>query len=727
MHSYMKKKLFSPGCLILLFCAVSASAASINGSDDIIHLMADLTLQLGVIIILSRSAHIVFEKFHISSVLGELVLGMIIGPYLLGSIPMPGFPEGIFPLYEPGAVSVTPQLYGLATVASVLLLFMTGLEIDLAMLFRYSVTGIAVGLGGVILSFFGGAALGMYFLDSTLFDPRAMFLGVIACATSMGITARVLSEKRKMDSPEGVTILAGAVIGDVLGIILLAIVSSLSVAVPGTAEEEVLSIQYIALRAIVVWLGFTTLGILFARPLAKAMKKLKSVVHISVLAFGIALVLAGIFEKAGLAMIIGAYVTGLSLSKTDLNDTVRDTLEALNSFFVPIFFVVMGMMVNLFDLLSPEILLLGGAFTIIAIVAKVLGCGIPTLFLNFNRTGASRVGIGMVPRGEVALIIAGIGLSMGIIDQRLFDASIIMTLLTTVLAPSILSKMMDSEKIGTRKVVKLRETVSTPFDFSTYELNDLLVSKVLHAFRNEGFYTHTISISGHNVYHLRRDEIIITMKTRDHILDFETDAQDVIFVKTIVYETLLQLNNTITKVKDLIRPEVFLKGLTEETSRMSTDIARILDSRCIIPELKSKTKPEVIEELLFVIWKNGLVKDKNAALSAINERENSMSTGMQYGIALPHGKTDSVDRIVVAVGLSRKGIDFQSLDGEPSNIFVMVLSPVNVTGPHIQFLASLSALLNSAQAREELLKCKTREEIYRFFRKELGRKPDSKK
>ncbi|MDG5814293.1 PTS sugar transporter subunit IIA [Chitinispirillales bacterium ANBcel5] len=102
-------------------------------------------------------------------------------------------------------------------------------------------------------------------------------------------------------------------------------------------------------------------------------------------------------------------------------------------------------------------------------------------------------------------------------------------------------------------------------------------------------------------------------------------------------------------------------------------------------------------------------------------REDSMSTGMQYGITIPHAKTDAVTKISISFGLAKDGIDFKSLDGAPSTIFVMILSPVNVSGPHIQLLASLSALLNNAEARQRLLSCKTSNEIYWFFRKGLER------
>lgn len=716
------KKFILPFTLLFFSVQVWATNGEAAG-ENMIEMMAHLTLQLGVIIIAARLGGLVFEKLHIPSVLGELILGVLIGPYLLGGIGFPGFPGGIFPPIEATAIPVSPELYGIATIASIILLFVTGLETDLALLLKFSLAGIAVGVSGVLASFVGGAAAGMFFFDLPFFDPRILFLGVISTATSVGITARVLSERRKMDSPEGVTILAGAVIDDVLGIILLAIVTGLSAVAAGQANPDVgwRQIEFIALRAILVWLGFTVAGILLAGPLSRGMKKLKSVTNISVFALGLALILAGIFEMAGLAMIIGAYVMGLSLSKTDLNDTVRETLEGVYSFFVPVFFVVMGMLVNLGDLFSREVLLFGAIYTVIAVAAKIFGCGLPTLFLNFNRLGATRIGMGMVPRGEVALIIAGIGLSTRVIDQRFFGASVLMTLITTMMAPPLLSRLFKSEKKGTKKTFLVRNTVSTPFDFGSTELTNLLELRVIQSFRNEGFYVHSVPINTHAVYQLRKNEILITMNAKDEILEFETDAQDVIYVKTIVYEALLQLNDIIAKVKDLIKPELLLKGLTDATGRMGADIHRILDSRCIIPNLRSKTKNEVIEELLEVLNRNGMISDRDAALDSILEREQSMSTGMQHGVALPHGKTDAVSRITVAIGLSRHGIDFQSIDGEPSKIFVLILSPLNTGGPHIQFLASLSALLNSPEARDALLACKSREEIYWFFRRGLGK------
>jgi PTS system nitrogen regulatory IIA component len=141
------------------------------------------------------------------------------------------------------------------------------------------------------------------------------------------------------------------------------------------------------------------------------------------------------------------------------------------------------------------------------------------------------------------------------------------------------------------------------------------------------------------------------------------------------------------------------------------NLKKALSKETISMELKSSDKSSVIEEMVDLLMAAGKIRDRKAALKAIVEREKKMSTGMQNGIAIPHGKSDTVDGLVAALGVSKTGIDFQSLDGEPAHIFVMTLSPVNRTGPHIQFLAEISRLLNSPEAREQLLSAQSEEEM----------------
>ncbi|HQO91995.1 MAG TPA: cation:proton antiporter, partial [bacterium] len=218
-----------------------------------------LIFQMAILVTAAKIFGIIFVKLKLPSVLGELSAGIFLGPYLLGSIAIPGFPHGMFPLPVTELMPVSGELYGMATFASIILLFLTGLETDIEMFLRYSFAGSLVGIGGVFASFVIGAFTGMYFLGLPFMSPAILFLGVMSTATSVGITARILSEKRSLDSPEGVTTLAGAVIDDILGIILLAIAIGIVGAMMDNSGESIQwgSISLIAFKAIAVWILFT--------------------------------------------------------------------------------------------------------------------------------------------------------------------------------------------------------------------------------------------------------------------------------------------------------------------------------------------------------------------------------------------------------------------------------------------------------------------------------------
>jgi Kef-type K+ transport system membrane component KefB/mannitol/fructose-specific phosphotransferase system IIA component (Ntr-type) len=707
----MKKFILS----ILLFAVLTVTLAAQEAGADLTELMTNLVLQIGIILFAARAGGMLMRKLGMPQVLGELLAGILIGPYLLGSIALPGFPEGIFPAAV-GSVPVSPELYGIATVASIILLFISGLETDLSLFLRFSVAGAVVGIGGVVASFGLGAGIGSIVLGTSFMDPRNLFLGVMSTATSVGITARILSDKKKMDSPEGVTILAAAVIDDVLGIIILAVVLGI-VAVAGNSGEGLpwANIAAVAAKAFGVWLGFTALGLVFARRISAFLKIFRNVTTFSVLSLGLALILAGVFEKTGLAMIIGAYVMGLSLSKTDISYVIQEHLHPVYEFFVPVFFTVMGMLVNLGEMLAPATLLFGLIYTAAAIVAKVVGCGIPSLFLNFNRLGAFRIGVGMIPRGEVALIIAGIGISGGLLSAELFGVSIMMTLVSTIVAPPLLSGLLSRSEPGTRIEMKGADTVTTEYRFESEELTDLVGRKVVDELEREGFFMHRMEVEVSQIYHVRKDDVSFSIVWDETTLTFESAREDVAFVKTLMYEMLLDIHDMVEKLSSVSKPPERIEAADEEEARTSFDIAGVLDQHCIVLHLHGTTKEEIITELVDVLAEEGKLKDRAAALEAVFEREQSMSTGMQDGIALPHGKTDGVDAIQVAVGLKPEGIEFQSLDGKPSRIFILVVSPKRTTGPHIQFLATISAILKSPEAREQILLSTSRRELWEYI------------
>lgn len=706
------KKAYLTILLVLVPAVVFASGGDETG---ITSRMTHLVLQIGVIVFIARLGGILFEKIKFPSVVGELFVGILIGPYLLGGVSIPGFAGGLFPIASAN-FPISMELYGIAIIASVLLLFVVGLETDLSMFMRYSVAGITVGIGGVVTSFIIGDVTSAYFLKTTFFDPRCLFLGAMSTATSVGITARILSERKKIESPEGVTILAGAVIDDVLGIIILAVVLAIAAVEKGQSGGTIdwSHVHMITIKAIVVWLGFTALGLIFANKISKFLKLFKNIKVFSVLAFGMALIVAGIFEKAGLAMIIGAYVMGLAFSKTDLSYVIQETLHSIYEFMVPVFFTVMGMLVNVKAMTSKTIIAFGITYTLGAIVAKMVGCAVPPLFAGFNLRGSIRVGLGMIPRGEVALIIAGIGLANGILSNEIFGVAIIMTLITTIIAPPLLNASLRNPASGTKKEFKSADTVALTFDFNDSDTSSIMASKVLSYFDNEGFYIHMREIDC-KVYSIRKDKIAITLFRRPKKITFEMPREDVGFVKTVIYEGLLDLYNAITKLQDIAKPEDMRRDVAESGGRTNFNIKKVLSKKCIVMNLIASTKDGVIKELIDVLSQCEKIKNKELVLKDALEREHSMSTGMEYGIAIPHGKTDGVSRISVAVGFKRDGIDFDSIDGKPSTIFFMILSPKNAAGPHIQLLACISSLLSQEECRQKLLSFKTADQVWNFL------------
>ncbi len=700
--------------IIVLLLLVGGSAAWAE-EEEITAVMANLVLQIGIILFVVRLGGMAVKKLGIPSVLGELLSGVIIGPYALGGIALPGFPNGIFPLNS-ASLAVSPELYSFATVASIILLFASGLETDFALFLKYSVAGGIVGIGGVVVSFFAGAGVGAVLLHRALMDPVCLFLGIMSTATSVGITARILSEQKKMDSPEGVTTLAAAVFDDVLGIILLAVVLGVVSALSGSSGGITAGqIGVIAGRAFGIWLGFTALGLVFSKQIASFLKFFRGSFDFSICALGIGLLLAGIFEKQGLAMIIGAYVTGLSLSGTDIAAVIEERIHGLYEFFVPMFFAVMGMMVNVGELMSGRVLFIGFVYTVAAILAKIIGCGLPTLALGFNTKGAFRIGTGMIPRGEVALIIAGIGITAGILDEQLFGVVIMMTLVTTLVAPPLLNMALRLPGRGTKKETRSGIAASMTWDFGTDEIADLVVDILLKDLKAEGFYVQMMNVD-EGLSQARKGEMSLSIIEQEHIVTIETSQDHSGFVKAALYEVVLRLSDSMQDLKKSCDTESLKKEFAEAGVQFDPEMIKLITPNVVCAELKADDKPGVLREMVALLANSGKVHDWEQVYHDISEREKSMSTGLQYGIAMPHAKTEGVDSICVAIGIKKNGIDFGSIDGKPSTIFVMLASPKKSESPHIQFLASVSTVLRDESVRKDLLNAQASAEVAAIIR-----------
>jgi Kef-type K+ transport system membrane component KefB/mannitol/fructose-specific phosphotransferase system IIA component (Ntr-type) len=723
-----------------------ASEAERAGAEAVsmAHRMMMLVLQLGAMLFAARIGNMVFERMRLPGVLGELCAGIFIGPYALGKVTAPGFPQGLFPEFfirlaeaqggHEMRFVVSPELYGICMLAAVILLFLVGLETDLKLFLRYSVAGSLVGLGGVLASFLSGDLLGVWLLpwvvpgEYSIISPSCVFLGVMSTATSVSITARILSEKKKMDSPEGVTILAGAVIDDVLGIIMLAIGMGIIAKSAGQAAATVdwAAIGVITVKSIGIWLAATLVGILSARKIGLFLKSLGGHNEIAILALGLALIVSGLFEKAKLSMIIGSYVVGLSLSRADISHMVREHLQPVFGLLVPVFFVVMGMMVDMQLLLEPRILLFGLLYTGTAVLAKLIGCGLPTFLCGFNMRGAARVGVGMVPRGEVALIIAGIGLSAGFLSKEVFGVAVLMTLLTTMCAPPLLVAAFNRKGEGLRPgrgkpVAASGEPVV--YTFPNEEVATLLTNSLMNALNQEGFFAHALDL-GEGLYQARKDDLIISIRRRGECIEFDAPADAAPVIRLMMIEVIVEFEQTLEELRKPLGAELHME-LTEAdlaNVRRRQTLARYVTQDAMIPELKGATKEAVIAELIDVLSKLGWVRDPAVALASAIKRESAMSTGLRHGIACPHARTDSVDRLICAIGLKSEGVEFHSLDEQPSRVIILTLCPTSNAAPYMEFMSSTMAVLHEEETLKTLMDSRTSGEMYRALTRDLHKK-----
>jgi Kef-type K+ transport system membrane component KefB len=322
----------------------------------------------------------------------------------------------------------------LAELGVIVLLFEIGLESDLRQLKEVGVQAVVVACVGVAVPFAAGT-IGLMTIFHVSAIP-AIFAGAALTATSIGITSKVLSELGQLKSKEGQIIVGAAVIDDVLGIIVLAVVASLA----KTGEIDVGKVIYLIVSATVFLIGSILLGSLFNQGFVAIVETLKTRGSIVMPAFIFAFLMAFLGNAIHLEAILGAFVAGLVLDETDVRNELDELVKPVADLLVPIFFVTVGARADL-GVLNPMIpdnrdgLLIAGFLIAVAIVGKLV-----TGWVVFGQPGINRlaIGVGMIPRGEVGLVFAGIGTASGAIDKPLEVAIIMMVILTTFLAPPLL-------------------------------------------------------------------------------------------------------------------------------------------------------------------------------------------------------------------------------------------------------------------------------------------------
>ncbi|MDP1824052.1 MAG: cation:proton antiporter [Archangium sp.] len=394
---------------------------------------APVVLALAVILVAAKFGGDLATRIKQPAVLGELLMGVV-----LGNVSLLGLT-----IFEPIAANTFIDMF--SRVGVIILLFEVGLESTVDQMLKVGVSALLVACVGVVTPF----ALGYGVTRLLLPDHStyvALFIGATLTATSVGITARVLKDLEKSQTPEARIVLGAAVIDDVLGLVILAVVTGIIAAADRGAELAVSEVAITLLKAVGFLVGSLVLGVWLSPRLFHLASRLRARMVLLAFGLGFCFGLAWLADFIGLAPIVGAFAAGLILEDVHFKDfkekddhTLEELVHPISYFLVPVFFVLMGMRTDLKSFLAPGVLSLAAALIVVAIAGKLVA-GVGALGKGLDRLS---IGVGMVPRGEVGLIFASIGSQLmvkgeRVVDPQIFSAVVVMVIVTTMVTPPVL-------------------------------------------------------------------------------------------------------------------------------------------------------------------------------------------------------------------------------------------------------------------------------------------------
>ena len=384
----------------------------------------EIIIGVGILLAAAKLMGELFSRVKLPIVLGELLAGMIIGPFALGAFL-------VYPDTGESILQIGPEIRTLGEIGAIVILFMAGLEMSPKEFLRGGKAAFTVGGLGVVLPFFAGLLIFQAFGYDAL---QAMMIATALTATSIAISIQVLKEFNKIKTPEARLIIAAAVVDDILAIAVLSVVTSIGA---GGAEAvdniDLLDVTFTILK-VLAFFGIMLVAAVFLIPkiiTPRIWKASGSVEGIATASFFGAAAIAGMI---GLSPIIGAFAVGMALSTTKVFEKIENFISRIGLIFAPLFFAIIGAQVD-FRTVNLEVLMLSGVVIAIAISTKLFGCGLPAILFLKDKAAGMRVGIGMISRGEVGLIVAGVGLSSGVLTGDVYTTIVLMVAVTTIITP----------------------------------------------------------------------------------------------------------------------------------------------------------------------------------------------------------------------------------------------------------------------------------------------------
>ena len=399
---------------------------------------------VGILLFAAKLMAELFLRLKLPIVLGELIAGMIVGPFALGGLQI---------IDGKQLLQINDEIKILGEMGAIVILFMAGLEMTPKEFLKGGKAAFVVGTLGVVIPFFVGLAVFQLFGFDAL---QSMLIATALTATSIAISIQVLSEFGKLKTPEARLIIGAAIVDDILAIAVLSVVTSIAGSDGGVDNIDITEVTITILQV----LGFFAIMLIVAvvvipKVITPRIWKAKgSVEGIATAAFFGAAALAG---SIGLSPIVGAFAVGMALSTTKVFEKIENYVGKIGLIFAPLFFAIIGAQVDL-RAVDLNILVLSAVIVVVAVTTKLFGCGLPAMYFLKSKQKGMRVGIGMISRGEVGLIVAGVGITAGILTSEVYSTIIIMVVVTTIITPIWLKieyrKEQKNDKNESNKTVK---------------------------------------------------------------------------------------------------------------------------------------------------------------------------------------------------------------------------------------------------------------------------------
>jgi len=405
--------------------AVEAAVAS--AMDPILRAIVTIS----VLIFFAKIMASVFSNMKLPAVLGELIAGVVFGPYALGS--------GIIIFGEP-LVVLNEYVDAFAEIGAIMILFSMGLEMGLTSLKENGAWAALIAVLGDLTAFVITYEI---YIRLGFSQSAALFIAAIMVATSLAISARVLEDLDMLKTDEGTLLVNAVAIDDILSVALLAVVTSIIF----HGNIGIFEVARTIIIFFIIWLAMVAIGAFVLPRMIERFMMLEAEGAVEAASIASAFVLAALAGSIGLSPIVGSYAAGMAVAESKALPHIKDFIRHINTIFSPIFFTVVGAKMNI-GLVSEQIIIGILMMTAIALSTKFVGCFTAALARLRDVLGATRIGVGMIPRGELSLIIASIALTKGVVAESVYVQTVSMVILTSIIAPTILSRLYKISQKG---------------------------------------------------------------------------------------------------------------------------------------------------------------------------------------------------------------------------------------------------------------------------------------